>query len=581
MKKLLILGLLSLLFSPVYSQEVSSYLLEADYYESSHDFRKAIEILKKGYREEKKPIYLLQIAKNYLNLGEYRKAYEYARKAQKDLKTPEVFTTLVRSLMGLGKNDFALIYLHKGLEMFSDDTGMVHFAANVYDAIDSFDLAIVFYRKLLKVTDDINSQIQMASALVRAGYYEEAESLLTRIESDLEEPDFRVEISLATIYEKKGEYEKALIHYSKANLIQPSNLTIPMKMAIILMQMDSVDQALEILGKLKKISPTNTRVRRLMSLILEKKGDQDGALTERLAVYGLDPGNPDDEYYIARYLVNLGDLSKAEKYIKDALKKSHDPDIVSFYAYMLLRARRVKDAGEILYRYVNEFPDNAYLNSLTGFYFEQTGDLKLARKYYEIALKNDSLNPKRYLDLATVAHGMKDTAYAIRILKKASSIFPKNTEILFNLANLYGQVGRIDEMEKIFKNLLEVDTTRKAVILNNWGYFLIIHTDRLDFADSLISEALKMEPENPIFLDSKAWVEFKRGNIESAYEFLKKAIEKGADDPEIFEHMGIVLEKQGKIREAIRWFERALRADPSRKYLKERIKWLKKKLSSD
>ncbi len=577
MKKLIFTSLF-ILVSLLNAQEVSSYLLEADYYESSHNFKKAIEILEEGYRAEGKPIYLLEIAKNYLNLGKYRKAYQYSRRVLKKINSPEPYMTIVRSLMGLGKNSFALEFLKKGLERFPDDTQMVHFAANVYDAIDSLDLAIEYYRKLLKVSQDLNSRIQMASALVRAGFYEEAESLLVDIESELEEPDFRVEISLATIYEKKGDYEKSLIHYSKANLIQPSNLTIPMKMSIILMQMDSVDQALEILTKLKKISPTNTRIRRLISLILEKKGDQNAALTERLAVYGLDPGNPDDEYYIARYLVNLGEVGRAEKYIKSAIKKSSDPDIVSFYAYMLLRSRKIRDAGDLLYRYVKDYPDNAYLNALTGFYFEQNGDLKLAKKYYEIALRNDSLNPKRYLDLATVAHRLRDTTYAIQILELAASKFPDNPEVLFNLANLLGQKGRIEEMENIFSKLLEIDTTRRAVILNNWGYFLTIHTNKLDLADSLINQALKLEPENPVFLDSRAWVEFKKGNIPEAYKYLKKAIEKGANDPEIFEHMGIVLEKQGKIKDALKWFERAYEADPSRKYLREKIKWLKRKL---
>ena len=559
-------------------QKVSSYLLEADYYETSHNFRKAIKILKEGYRVEKNPVYLLKIAEDYLNLGEYRKAYSYAKKSLKKVNTPEAYTTLVRSLVGLGKNEFALVYLRKGLDKFPEDTEMIHFAANVYDALDSLNLAIDFYKKLLKNTDDLNSVIQLASALVRAGRYEEAESLLLKVEKELEEPDFRVEISLATIYEKKGEYEKSLVHYSKANLIQPSNLTIPLKMAVILMQMDSVDQALDIVEKLKSISPASTRIRRLLSLILEKKGDQTEALTERFVAYGLDPGNPDDEYYIARYLLNSGNLQEAERFLKDAVEKSRDPDILSLYAYLFLREKKLKEAGEVLYRCVDEFPDNSYLNSLTGFYFEEKGDLRLAKKYYGIALRNDSLNPKRYLDLATVAHRMKDTTFAIRVLERGISKFPENSDILFNLANLYGQTGHIREMEKIFRKLLEIDTSRRAVILNNWGYFLTIHTDRLNFADSLVKEALKVEPENPIFLDSKGWIEFRKGNMEEAFRFLQKAIEKGASDPEIFEHMGIILEKQGKVRDAIKWYKRALKADPERKHLKDRIKWLKKKL---
>ncbi len=566
-----------LTFGITFSQDFSSYLLEADYFESSHNYKKAIEVLKEGYKKEKKPEYLVRIAKNYINLGEYRKAYSYAKKALRKIKTPEVYATITRALIGLGKDRFAFMYLNRGIKEFPDDTLMIHFAANVYDAMDSLPQALKFYRKILKVTDDLNIKIQYGSALVRAGYYDEAESLLLDIEKQLEEPDFRVEISLGTIYEKKKDYEKSLVHYSKANLLQPSNLTIPMKMALILMEMDSTAKALELLQQLEKISPTNTRIRKLISLIKDKSGDRYGALTERLASYALSPGDPNDEYYIARYLADVGDLPLAERFLKKALKENPNPDIVSMYAYLLLSQHRLGQARELLYRATQEYPDNAYLNALTAYYFEQINDLKLAKKYFSKALAEDSLNPKRYIDLATIELRLGDTLKAIQILQEGRAKLKGNKDILFNLANILGQTGKIDQMEEIYQELAQTDTTEKAVIYNNWGYFLAKYGLKLNFADSLISLALKKEPDNPIFLDSKGWVEFQRGNYENALKYIKKAVENGARDPEIFEHMGRIYEKLGEYEKAIQWYERALKTDPSKKYLKEKIKWLKKK----
>ncbi len=566
----LLLGILS-------SQDFSSYFLEADYFESSHNYSKAIKVLKEGYRKEKNPEYLERIAKDYINLGQYRNAYNYAKKALKKIKTPEVYATITRALIGLGKERFAFMYLEEGIKKFPKDTLMIHFAANVYDAMDSLPKALKYYREIMKVTDDLNIKIQYGSALVRAGYYDEAEPLLLNIEKQLEEPDFRVEISLGTIYEKKREYEKSLIHYSKANLLQPSNLTIPMKMALILMEMDSTEKALELLRQLEKISPTNTRIRKLISLIKDKSGDRNGALTERLASYALSPGDPNDEYYIARYLADIGELQLAEKFLKKAIRQNPNPDIVSMYAYLLLSQHRLGEARNLLYNAVSDFPDNAYLNALTAFYFEQINDLKLAKKYYARALSRDSLNPKRYIDLATVELRLGDTTKAIHILEAGKKKLGNNKDILFNLANILGQTGKIDQMEDIFKKLIRSDTTEKAVICNNWGYFLAKYGVKIDFADSLINIALKKEPNNPIFLDSKGWVEYQRGNYKKALKYIKKAIENGAKDPEIFEHMGRIYEKLGDYNRAVQWYERALKTDPTKSYLKERIKCLKKK----
>ncbi len=561
-----------------HSQSLSSYPLEADFYESSHNYKKAIEVLKEGYRKEKNPEYLLRIAKDYLNLGQYRKAYKYAKLAYKKTREPGACITMVRSLIGLGKDEFAFSYLGKCIKKFPNDTAVIHFAANVYDAMDSLEKAIKFYEKLVPATQDTNVIIQYGSALVRAGYYEKAESLLIDVEKSLEEPDFRVEISLGTIYEKKKDYEKALIHYSKANMLQPSNLTIPMKMAIILMEMDSTAKALELLNELERIAPTSTRVRKLISLLSEKSGDRQRALTERLAAYAIEPDNPQDQYYIARYLINIGENRMAEKFLKKSIAKNPEPDNISLYAYLLLGEKRFRDARELLYHALERFPESAYLNSLTGYYFEQTGDYRLAHKYYKIALQHDSLNSKRYVDLALVMSKTGKKEDAIKLLERAREKFPNNRDILFNLGNLYGQTRNLDKMEEIYKELAKTDTAEIAVIMNNWGYFLAKYGVKLDFADSLINEALKREPNNPIFLDSKGWVEFQRGNYEKAYEFLKKAIDNGAKDPDIFEHMGEIYEKLGKPEDAIKWYERALKADPSKKYLKRRIKWLKKKL---
>ena len=561
----------------VFSQEFSSYPLEADYFESSHNYKKAIEVLKEGYKKEKNPDYLERIAKNYINLGQYRKAYSYAKKALQKIKSPEVYATITRALIGLGKHKFAFMYLEQGIKEFPDDTLMIHFAANVYDAMDSLPQALKFYRKILKVTDNLNIKIQYGSALVRAGYYDEAKPLLLDVEKQLEETDFRVEISLGTIYEKKKEYEKSLVHYSKANLLQPSNLTIPTKMALILMEMDSTEKALELLTQLERISPTNARIRKLISLIKDKSGDRNGALTERLASYALSPGDPNDEYYIARYLADIGELQLAERYLKKAIKENPNPDIVSMYAYLLLSQHRLRQARELLYNAIQDFPNNAYLNALTAYYFEHINDLKLAKKYYLKALARDSLNPKRYIDLATIEMRIGDTASAIHILQTGREKLNDNKDILFNLANILGQAGKIDQMEDIYKALIKTDTIGRAVIYNNWGYFLAKYGLKLNLADSLINLALKKEPDNPIFLDSKGWVEFQRGNYENALKYIKKAIENGAKDPEIFEHMGRIYEKLGDYNKAIQWYRRALKTDSSKKYLKERIKCLKKR----
>jgi tetratricopeptide (TPR) repeat protein len=80
---------------------------------------------------------------------------------------------------------------------------------------------------------------------------------------------------------------------------------------------------------------------------------------------------------------------------------------------------------------------------------------------------------------------------------------------------------------------------------------------RLDEAKDLISKALDLEPGNPAYEDSLAWVYYHTGQLDQAVGEMQKALIKIADDPTMHDHLGDIYFKQGKIREAIQQWEMA------------------------
>ena len=80
--------------------------------------------------------------------------------------------------------------------------------------------------------------------------------------------------------------------------------------------------------------------------------------------------------------------------------------------------------------------------------------------------------------------------------------------------------------------------------------------EKLDRARELIGKALKLQPENPAYLDSMGWVLFKQNQPKEALDYLLKAVELNKEpDATLYDHLGDIyaaLNEMDKAREAWR-----------------------------
>ena len=100
-----------------------------------------------------------------------------------------------------------------------------------------------------------------------------------------------------------------------------------------------------------------------------------------------------------------------------------------------------------------------------------------------------------------------------------------------------------------------------ATALNYLGYLLADKTDRAPEAVTLIERALKVEPDNPAYLDSFGWALLKQGKVAEAADPLARAAAALPANSVIQEHHGDVLARQGKWSEATAAWQRALAGD--------------------
>lgn len=147
---------------------------------------------------------------------------------------------------------------------------------------------------------------------------------------------------------------------------------------------------------------------------------------------------------------------------------------------------------------------------------------------------------------------------------------------IYNLVgDAYYQEKELDKSFKAYENAIFFFADNDMA-LNNYAYFLVENDRDLDRALELSRHSLELNPENPTFLDTYAWILFKKGEYEKAKEKQLAAIERSEEtkdvSSELYSHMGDILFMCGDQSGAVEYWKKALRLEPDNKLLSKKIK---------
>jgi predicted Zn-dependent protease len=253
----------------------------------------------------------------------------------------------------------------------------------------------------------------------------------------------------------------------------------------------------------------------------------DEAIAAYTAAKSLTPRDPEIDAYLVQANLTARRFARAETLAREALARDpNQPRLVRLRAQALLKAGKSADANKLLEDNVASQPQNReYVVGLADLYADQ-----------------------------------KRTADAVRMLEQARQTFGDDQALTMRLANVYEAAGQLDAAEKELRKLVSADPL-DADALNSLSYMFADRGLRLDEAIELARRAVKVEPDNPAYLDTLGWALFKQGRIEEAEEPLRKAAMSLTGNSVIQDHHGDVLSSRGRTAEAIAAWERALAGD--------------------
>jgi tetratricopeptide (TPR) repeat protein len=311
---------------------------------------------------------------------------------------------------------------------------------------------------------------------------------------------FRARVQIAELYDRQRQWNEAAQAWASVQKLNARNTEVMARRATSLLNGGRPAEAQTVLREALKIAPNDVRLTFMLTQAQRDAGDLEGAEATARALMTAHPQDPRTVYLLAQML----DARGRHQEIVDLLK----PEIER------LRAAKAKP--------------------------QQIGMLLGAQG---LAL----LQLKRY-DEATAVY------------KEAVALSADDTSVMFQFGAALDRAGRRADAQKVFRELIAKDPDH-ANALNYLGYMLAEQGTSLDEAVSLIQRALKVDPDNPSYLDSLGWAYFQQGKLDLADEPLSTAADRLPKNSVILDHLGDLRLKQNRRLEAIEAWRRALAGD--------------------
>jgi tetratricopeptide (TPR) repeat protein len=140
------------------------------------------------------------------------------------------------------------------------------------------------------------------------------------------------------------------------------------------------------------------------------------------------------------------------------------------------------------------------------------------------------------------------------------------------IAGSYYSLGKIETSFLIYQKSIDANPGNH-LILNNFAYHLAEQERDLGKALEMIDVAVTSNPTDDNYLDSKAWILYKKGEIKASLDILKKITDKNPRSAAFLEHYGDVLNADGQFSKALKYWRKAFTINKS-ETLNKKIKTL-------
>ena len=368
--------------------------------------------------------------------------------------------------------------------------------------------------------------------------------------------------SVGRLLESAGGLPDAMVQYRRAEALDPGNCEIESALARTMYAMGNDDEALRRGMIAVRECPDDVEALALTGEILLRRNSAARAESLLSAVALADEPPRHIATLYGQALLSSGQIEEGEAYLRErALVDSLDPDVASLRGRALLLMGQPEEAADELARAARLDPRNLSVLRMLSRLLIALERPEEGVRILELLVREERPLEPEYISLAAGYSMMGESEMAHAAIDSAMARFGETAGLLRARGATYYGEGDYDSAVEAYEKLLEVEED-SAVALNFIAYTLADDGRDLEHAMDYARRAVALEPENPLFRDTLAWVHHRLGENEEAKEQLELAVEAGVESAVVFEHLGDVLKALGLEEEAIEAWKEALRLAP-------------------
>jgi tetratricopeptide (TPR) repeat protein len=556
-------------------REAMSRFIDGTAAEAKGDFAGAIIEYQDALNYEHSGGIYYSIAKNYFFLGKIGAALQNARTAaQLDSTSTEYLMLLQEVYTAARLQDSATLVLEKVLKIDSTDSDALYKLAKLYETSKP-QQAITIYKKLLKsIGPEWTVLIRIAELYERLGDLNGAVKSLEELLA-LDPENKNLEKLLVDYYVKTKQFEKAQAKLDELLQLYPEDDELTQKKGETLIEQGKFSDAAEFYKKMLELPKlkldAKIRIGEYFYMVALKDSTLLGSASQIFETIDKDTTDWQVKMYLGAIAMMNRNDSVAIAYFETAAELAPwNAEAWTRLGGLLFDNKRFKDVVTTLSHVVSKFPEEFGINLILGLSYLQLEQYRDAEPCLEKAVE---LNGKDLNALSAYSYTLskvKEFPKSIEILRRALALDSANVDLMANLGLIYDDQEMWNECDSVYTAALKINPDN-ALILNNYAYSLSKRSIKLNEALDMVSRALKKEPTNSSYLDTKGWIYFQLKKYPEAKELIEKSLQISGDKLEVLDHLGEVLSAMGDEKSAVEAWKKAIALDGENESIKKKI----------
>jgi tetratricopeptide (TPR) repeat protein len=228
----------------------------------------------------------------------------------------------------------------------------------------------------------------------------------------------------------------------------------------------------------------------------------------------------------------------------------------------LLALQRYDEAERQVLAALEAGADEVVATNLLGDVYAAAGRLADAGAQYSKAIGRRPDAPLAYQRLARLQLAEGDADAAVATLRSGIEATAGSQQLQATLPLVLEQAGRTDEAIDAYEAVIAANPNAD-VAANNLAMLLAERgADNNENLARALTLAQRFEnSEEPAFLDTLGWVHYRSGDYQRALEYMERARDAGAPNPQRQFHLGMTYLKLGRAEDAKRQLAAALESE--------------------